>query len=59
VVGRDRKVAWRKVELGEREPPWRVIQKGISAEESVVVEGLQKVRDGMEVAPSPWKNAPP
>ena len=59
VVGRDRKVAWRKVELGEREPPWRVIQKGISAEESVVVEGLQKVRDGMVVSPSPWKNAPP
>lgn len=59
VVGRDRKVALRKVELGEREPPWRVVRNGVSAGETVVVEGIQKVRDGMEVAATPWKQAPP
>ena len=59
VVGREHKVALRMVELGEREPPWRVIRKGVNAGESIVVEGVQKVRDGMEVAPTPWKNAPP
>ena len=58
VVGRDRKAALRIVEVGEREPPWRVIRKGVDAGETVVVEGTQKVRDGMEVSPTPWKNAP-
>jgi len=59
VMGRDRKIALRRVELGEREPPWRVLRKGVSAGETIVVEGIQKVRDGMEVAPTPWKNVPP
>lgn len=59
VVGRDRKVALRMVEVGEREPPWRVILKGVNAGETVVVEGTQKVRDGMEVSPTSWKNTPP
>jgi multidrug efflux pump subunit AcrA (membrane-fusion protein) len=36
-----------------------VIRKGVDAGETVVVEGIQKVRDGMEVSPTPWKNAPP
>lgn len=51
VVGRDRKATIRPVELGERMDSWRVISKGVSAGETVVVEGLQKVRDGEAVQP--------
>ena len=56
VVGAEDKVDLRTVTTG---PAWgtlRVIQKGVAAGDRVVVEGFQKVRPGMVVAPKP---APP
>jgi membrane fusion protein (multidrug efflux system) len=56
VVGPEDKVDVRAVETG---PSWgtlRVITKGVSPGERVIVEGFQKVRPGMVVAPKP---APP
>jgi membrane fusion protein, multidrug efflux system len=56
VVGAEDKVELRTVVTG---PTWgtlRVIQKGVEPGERVVVEGFQKVRPGMVVAPKP---APP
>jgi membrane fusion protein (multidrug efflux system) len=56
VVGKDDEVDVRTVELG---PTWgtlRVITKGISPGERVIVEGFQKVRPGMKVTAKP---APP
>ncbi len=58
VVGQDRKTNLRSVTLGEREPPWQVVQTGLHAGETVVVEGLQKVREGTEVEPKPWPIPP-
>jgi membrane fusion protein (multidrug efflux system) len=53
VVGPDDKVAMRVVEAGVRDGSLRVIEKGLAPGERVVVEGLQKVRDGAAVVPKP------
>lgn len=46
VVGSDDKVNIRSVKPGERVGTLWIIESGVRAGESVVVEGLQKVRDG-------------
>jgi membrane fusion protein (multidrug efflux system) len=56
VVGADNKVTMRPVTLGKLAGKLRIIDSGVSPGERVVTEGVQKVSDGMEVAP---KLAPP
>jgi membrane fusion protein, multidrug efflux system len=51
VVGADNKVSFRNVKVGPREGSLWVIEEGLSAGDRVIVEGLQKVREGMVVAP--------
>jgi membrane fusion protein (multidrug efflux system) len=51
VVGSDDKVQLRRVEVGARSGEARVITEGVEEGERVVVDGLQKVRDGMQVIP--------
>ena len=51
VVGPDNKVDMRPVERGEAVDENFVILKGLKPGERVVVEGIQKVRDGMVVVP--------
>lgn len=51
VVDREHKAHIRPVEVGERVDSLWVIRKGVNAGETVVVEGVQKVREGMEVEP--------
>jgi membrane fusion protein (multidrug efflux system) len=51
VVGPDDKVELRVVEPGLRDGGMQVIEKGLSAGERVVVEGIQKVRSGTVVKP--------
>ena len=46
VVGGDNKVAIRPIKVGERVGTMWIIESGVRAGELVVVEGLQKVRDG-------------
>jgi len=53
VVGADNKVAFRNVKVGPREGSLWVIEEGLKPGERVVVEGLQKVREGLVVAPKP------
>jgi membrane fusion protein (multidrug efflux system) len=53
VVGQDNKVQFRVVESGPRDGSMQVIEKGLSPGDRVVVEGLQKVRDGVVVDPKP------
>jgi membrane fusion protein (multidrug efflux system) len=53
LIGADEKIEIRTVTLG---PSWgtlRVIRSGVAAGDRVVVEGFQKVRPGMQVAPKP------
>lgn len=51
VVGADDKVSIRPVTVGERIGNVWIITDGVKAGERVVVEGLQKVRDGAPVRP--------
>jgi len=49
VVGKDNKVKQRHVTLGRRINTMWVAEKGVAIGEQVIVEGLQKVRAGVEV----------
>jgi RND family efflux transporter MFP subunit len=53
VVGPDKKAAVRSVQLGEQVGSMWIVEKGLSAGESVVAEGVQKVKDGAPVNPKP------
>jgi membrane fusion protein (multidrug efflux system) len=50
VVDGDNKVAFRNVKVGPREGTMWVIEQGLGPGDRVVVEGLQKIQDGMLVA---------
>jgi membrane fusion protein (multidrug efflux system) len=51
VVGSDNKVEIRPVKLGETIGSLRIVEDGLHSGERIVVEGLQKIRSGMTVAP--------
>jgi membrane fusion protein, multidrug efflux system len=57
VVGPDNKVTFRNVKVGPREGSLWVIDEGLKAGERVVVEGVQKVREGAVVTPKPMAAA--
>ena len=59
VVGPDRKADVRAVRLGPASGDLVVVAEGLKAGESVVVEGLQKVKAGSEVVPKAPAPAPP
>jgi membrane fusion protein, multidrug efflux system len=54
VVGADNRAQVRSVKVGELFGSLWVIEDGLKPGERVVVEGLQKVRDGQPVKPMPW-----
>jgi membrane fusion protein (multidrug efflux system) len=51
VVGSDNKVSIRPVKVGPSVGKMLIIQEGLKAHERVIVEGLQKVKDGTLVTP--------
>ena len=53
VVGPDNKVSFRTVTVGPREGSLWVIEEGLKPGERVIVEGLQRVREGATVNPKP------
>jgi membrane fusion protein (multidrug efflux system) len=53
VVGEGDKVAFRNVKVGPRVDGLWVIEEGLKPGEKVVVEGLQRLRDGAVVSPKP------
>jgi len=57
VVDSENKVSMRVVEPGPRFESDQVIEKGLEAGERVVVEGIQKLRDGAVVNPKPATEA--
>jgi len=54
VVGADKTVQRRDLVVGEWFGADWIIEKGLGAGESVVVEGLQRLQQGRAVLPSPW-----
>lgn len=58
VVGTDNKVSIRQVTLGERIGSSWVVGGNLKAGETVVAEGLQKLREGQVVTPQPYVATP-
>jgi membrane fusion protein, multidrug efflux system len=58
VVGAGNKVEFRNVKVGPRVDGLWVIEEGLKPGEKVVVEGLQKVREGVVVSPKAAAAAP-
>jgi len=56
VVSPDNKVTIKLVKLGPQSGDMWVVESGLQAGENVVVDGLQRVKNGMTVAPSPFKD---
>jgi len=56
VVGSDNKVTIKMVTLGPVYKDMWVVNSGLQPGENVIVDGLQRVRTGMTVAPSPFKD---
>jgi RND family efflux transporter MFP subunit len=54
VVGADNKVAVRTVTVGDRVDNRWIVTSGLSAGERVVVEGVQRMRTGVQVNPKPF-----
>ncbi len=53
VVGDDAKAVRRNVQLGQTEPPEVSVVSGLKEGETIVVDGLQRVRAGQAVSPGP------
>jgi membrane fusion protein (multidrug efflux system) len=56
VVSSDNKVAIRAVKPGPQFGDMWVIESGLQPGDKVVVDGLQRLRDGMTVTPAPFKD---
>ena len=59
VVGADNKVERRPVQLGQSTPALAIIAGGLKQGETVILEGLQRARPGIQVAPGPVGARPP
>lgn len=55
VVAEDRTVALRPVRAGALTDAGWIVEDGLKAGETVVVEGFQRLQPGMAVNPSPWQ----
>lgn len=53
VVGADDKIQLKRIEVGPSAGPLRIVTSGINDGDRVVVDGVQKVSDGMKVIPTP------
>ena len=58
VVGADKKVEQRRVQLGQSTPEVAVVMSGLKEGEVVVSDGVQRVRPGVEVNPVPAPAGP-
>jgi membrane fusion protein (multidrug efflux system) len=56
LVGPDNKVTVKAVNLGPQVGDEWIVESGLQAGDNVIVDGLQRVRNGMTVAPAPFKD---
>jgi membrane fusion protein (multidrug efflux system) len=57
VVGPDNKAEKRQITLGQSTPALAIVASGLQEGEQVIVDGVQKVRPGAPVVPSPFTPA--
>jgi membrane fusion protein (multidrug efflux system) len=57
VLGADDKAEFRSVQVGERSGSDWIVTKGLKANERIVVEGFQKLRNGTPVSAKPYTTA--
>ena len=53
VITADNKVAFRNIKVGARVDSLWIVEDGVSVGDRIVVEGLQRIRDGLIVTPKP------
>jgi membrane fusion protein (multidrug efflux system) len=58
VVGSDNKVQLRRVDLGPSVKGLRIVEKGLSEGDRIVVDGVQRISDGAVVDPRPAPDNP-
>jgi membrane fusion protein, multidrug efflux system len=58
VVGPDNVVQQRRVKLGQSTPATAIVAEGLSRGETVIVDGIQRVRPGQPVSPTPASPSP-
>lgn len=58
VVGTDNKAEVRRIQLGQSTPTTAVIAGGLKEGETVIAEGIQRVRPGIAVTPGPMSPQP-
>jgi membrane fusion protein (multidrug efflux system) len=58
VVNSDNKVEQRRVKLGQSTPDIAAVTDGLKENEKVIVEGIQRARPDLVVAPAPASAAP-
>jgi membrane fusion protein (multidrug efflux system) len=56
VVAADNKVTIKAVKLGPQSGDMWVVESGLQVGDNVVIDGLQRIKTGMTVAPTPFKN---
>jgi membrane fusion protein, multidrug efflux system len=56
VVGSDNKITIKTVKLGPQFGDMWVVEEGLNAGDNVVVDGLQRIKNGMTVSPTPFKD---
>jgi membrane fusion protein (multidrug efflux system) len=54
VLGNDNKIEIRAIKVGDHSGPMWVVDDGLKPGETVVVEGIQRVRSGVAVNPKPY-----
>jgi membrane fusion protein (multidrug efflux system) len=55
VVEASGKVSFKRVKMGRRIGPLWIVESGLTGADTVIIEGLQKARDGQTVTPQPSK----
>jgi membrane fusion protein (multidrug efflux system) len=56
VVTTDNKATIKTVKLGPQSGDMWVVESGLQVGDNVVVDGLQRIKSGMTVAPTPFKD---
>ena len=59
VIGADNKVSIRPIKVGPKVDTMWIVNEGLKAGDRIVAEGVQKVREGMEVRATPFQSEPP